>query len=275
MVHSKGMQAYLVMMAVRLLEMRRVLKPTGSIYLHCDPTASHYLKLVMDCIIGRNWFRNEIAWKRTSSHSSAKRFVPMHDTLLFCGNDQSTWHPQYLPLGGAYVARDYRHKDERGRYRVDNLTGSGLRDGESGELWGDYDPSSSGHHWGVPRSGAYAQWIEDNLIPGYKSIPGVHEWLDVLSDAGLVDWTPNGYPHLKRYLARSRGKADWDFIGDVQNVNNRSKEHVGYPTQKPLALLERIIKASSNKRDVVLDPVRGYATALVAAETVNRKQGAD
>ena len=269
--HGKGMQAYLTMMSVRLLELRRILKASGSIYLHCDPTASHYLKLVMDCVFGRDWFRNEIAWKRTSAHSSAKRFAPVHDTLLFYANDQSTWLPQYLPLGESYVARDYRHSDERGRYRVDNLTGSGLRDGKSGEPWGGFDPSSSGRHWGVPSSGAYAQWIEDNLIPGYKSIPGAHERLDALSDAGLVDWTPNGYPRLKRYLAGSRGEAVSDFISDIQNVNNRSKEHVGYPTQKPIALLERIIKASSNEGDVVLDPFCGCATALVAAETLNRQ----
>ena len=269
--HGKGMKSYLVMMAVRLLEMRRVMKPTASIYLHCDPTASHHLKILMDCVFGHDWFRNEIAWKRTSAHSSAKRFAPVHDTLLFYADDKSTWHPQYLPLGKSYVARDYRHTDERGRYRVDNLTGSGLRDGRSGESWGGYDPSISGRHWGVPSSGAYAQWIEDNLIPGYKSIRGVHERLDALSDAGLVDWTPRGYPRLKRYLAGSRGEAVSDFISDIKNVNNRSKEHVGYPTQKPITLLERIIAASSSEEDMVLDPFCGCATTCIAAEKLNRQ----
>ena len=224
--HGNSMQSYLTMMAVRLLEMRRVLKPTGSIYLHCDPTASHYLKLIMDCVSGRDRFRNEISWKRTSSHSSAKRFAPVHDTLLFYASGSATWHPQYLPLSEKYLARDYRHADGKGRYRVGDLTGSGLRDGESGEPWGGYDPSRSGRHWGVPSNGAYAQWIEDNLIPGYKSIPGVHAHLDALSDAGLIDWTSKGYPRLKRYLAASKGEAVSDFIGDIQNVNNRSKEYV-------------------------------------------------
>ena len=124
--HGKGMQSYLCMMAIRLMEMRRVLKPTGSIYLHCDPTASHYLKLLMDGIFGRSNFRNEIAWKRTSSHSDAKRYASVSDRLLFYAFEGATWQTQHLALGEAYVARDYRHTDEQGRYRVDNLTGPGL-----------------------------------------------------------------------------------------------------------------------------------------------------
>ena len=271
MSHGKGMKSYLIMMAVRLIEMRRLLKDTGSIYLHCDPTASHYLKLVMDCVFGNQNFRNEISWKRTSSHSDAKRFASVSDRLLFYAPDQSTWHPQHLPLSDAYVARDYRHTDDRGRYRVGDLTGPGLSGGESGEPWSDYDPGCNGRCWSAPRTGAYAQWIEDNVIPGYRSIQGVHARLDALSAAGLVDWTDKGYPRLKRYLAGSKGEAVSDFIGDIQNVNNRSKEHVGYPTQKPLALLDRVIKASSNEGDVILDPFCGCATTLVAAETLNRQ----
>ena len=267
------MQAYLTMMAVRLLEMRRLLKPAGSVYIHCDPTASHYLKLVMDCVFGAGKFRNELAWKRTSSHSDAKRFASVSDRLLFYASATAAWHTQYLTLGEKYLARDYRHSDGNGRYRVGDLTGSGLRDGESGEPWGGYDPGSSGRHWGVPSKGAYAQWIEDNLIPRYKSILSVHARLDALSVAGLIDWTSKGYPRLKRYLAASKGEAVSDFIGDIQNVNNRSKEHVGYPTQKPLALLERIIKASSNEGDVVFDPFCGCATALVAAEKLGSSIG--
>ena len=269
--HGKGMQSYLTMMAVRLLEMRRLLKPSGSIYLHCDSTASHYLKLVMDAVFGASNFRNEIAWKRTSSHSDANRFARVADRLLFYALEDATWHTQHLPLGEKYVKRDYRHRDERGRYRVGDLTGPGLSGGESGEPWQGYDPGQSGRCWSVPRTGGYAQWIEDNLIPGYKALSGVHERLDALSDAGLVDWTKTGYPRLKRYLSASKGEAVSDFIGDIQNVNNRSKEHVGYPTQKPLALLDRIIKASSNEGDMVLDPFCGCATACVSAENLGRK----
>ena len=271
MTHGKGMQSYLTMMAVRLMEMQRVLKSTGSIYLHCDPTASHYLKLLMDAILGEGSFRNEVVWKRTSAHSDAKRFARVSDRLLFYAPEGNTWNTQFLELGESYVARDYRHTDEKGRFRVDNLTGPGLSSGASGEPWQGYDPGQSGRCWSVPKKGGYAQWIDDNLIPGYTSIESVHARLDALSSAGLIDWTLKGYPRLKRYLAASKGEAVSDFLGDVQNVNNRSKEHLGYPTQKPLALLERIIKASSNEGDIVLDPFCGCATACVAADKLGRK----
>ena len=154
---------------------------------------------------------------------------------------------------------------------MDNLTGPGLSDGESGEPWQGYDPGQSGRCWSVPRTGGYAAWLADNLIPGYAALAGVHERLDALDTVGLIDWTAKGYPRLKRYLAASKGEAASDFIGDIQNVNNRSKEHVGYPTQKPLALLDRIIRASSNEGDVVLDPFCGCATAAVSAERLQRQ----
>ena len=269
--HSPSMKSYLIMMAVRLLEMRRVLKPTGSIYLHCDPTASHYLRTVMDAVLGRTNFRNELVWKRTSSHSDAGRYARVSDRILLYASKGATWNPQHLPLGKTYVDRDYRHRDTRGRYRVGDLTASGTRTGESGEPWRGYDPGSAGRHWGIPKQGGYARWLEDNLIPGYRSIPRGHDRLDALEAAGLIDWTPSGYPRLKRYLAASKGEAVSDFIADVQNVNNRSKEHMGYPTQKPLKLLDRLIRASSNPGDMVLDPFCGCATALVAAESLGRQ----
>lgn len=124
--------AYLAYMAVWLIECRRVLKRTGSIYLHCDPTMSHYLKTTMDCIFGEDKFRNELSWKRTSSHSDAKRYASVSDRLLFYAFDDAVWHTQYFPLGDAYVERDYRYRDNMGRYRVGDLTGPGLSDGESG-----------------------------------------------------------------------------------------------------------------------------------------------
>ena len=263
--------AYLAYMAIRLIECRRVLKQTGSIYLHCDPTMSHYLKTTMDCIFGEDKFRNELSWKRTSSHSDAKRYASVSDRLLFYASDDAVWHTQYVSLGDVYVERDYRHRDSMGRYRVGDLTGPGLSDGESGAPWQGYDPGSNGRCWSIPKTGDYAAWIDANLIPGYTQIEGVHDRLDALSEAGLIDRTSTGYPSLKRYLAASKGVAVSDFIGDIQNVNNRSKEHVGYPTQKPLALLERIISASSNEGDIVLDPFCGCATTCIAAENLGRK----
>ena len=269
--HGKGMAAYIGMMAQRLVELRRVLKPAGSIYLHCDPTASHYLRLLMDGVFGAALFRNELVWKRTSSHSDARRFARVSDRLLFYAGEAATWNRQYLPLGEAYIARDYRHADHVGRYRVGDLTGPGLSDGESGRPWQGYDPGTSGRCWSVPRTGGYAAWLDANLIPGYAALQSVHKRLDALQAAGLIDWTSRGYPRLKRYLAASRGEAASDFIADIRNVNNRSREHVGYPTQKPLALLDRIIRASSNEGDVVLDPFCGCATAAVAAERLQRQ----
>lgn len=263
--------AYLSYMANRLRECRRKLKPSGSIYLHCDPTMSHYLKIAMDTIFGERNFRNEIAWKRTSAHSDARRYSRVADRLLFCAGDGHVWNPQYLPLGEDYVTRDYRHVDERGRYRVDNLTGAGEAGGESGEPWRGYDPGESGRHWSAPRTGAYARWIDENMLAGYSSLAGVHDRLDALEQAGLIDWTDRGYPRLKRYLAASRGEAASDFIGDIRNVNNRSREWIGYPTQKPAALLERVLRASSNEGDVVMDPFCGCGTTLHAAQNLGRR----
>ena len=225
----------------------------------------------MDAVFGKKLFQNELAWKRTSSHSDAKRYASVSDRLLFYAFKGATWHTQYLPLGKAYVERDYRHTDKNGRYRVDNLTGPGLSDGESGEPWQGYGPGSSGRCWSVPKTGQYARWIEDNLIPGYGEIGGVHARLEALSQAGMIDWTSTGYPRLKRYLKASPGEAVSDFIADIQNVNNRSREHVGYPTQKPLSLYDRVIKASSNEGDVVLDPFAGCATTLLVAGRLGRE----
>ena len=274
--HGKGMQSYLCMMAVRLLEMRRVLKDTGSIYLHCDPTASHYLKLLMDSIWGQSNFRNEIVWKRTSGRSDANGYGRVHDTILFyCKSEAFTWHTQWLPHSEEYVRRAYSNQDERGLWQPDQLTASGLRSGESGDPWRDVDPGKVGNHWRTPTQGGMKDFIiEQGLIPGWpEDYPSVHGRLDVLDAAGLIYWPPGGagVPRLKRYLASTKGRAVEDIFADINRLEGQSKERVGYPTQKPLALLERIIKASSNEDDVVLDPFCGCATACVAAENLGRR----
>ena len=130
------MMAYLVMMAVRIVEMHRILKPTGSLYLHCDPSASHYLKIILDAIFGASHFRNEIVWQRTSAHNDGNRFGRVHDIILFYSkNPQPLWNPVYIEHDPEYVERFYRHEDERGRYQVDNLTAAGTTQGESGQSW--------------------------------------------------------------------------------------------------------------------------------------------
>ena len=269
--HSKSMKAYLCMMAVRLLELRRVLKPTGSIYLHCDPTASHYLKTLMDGLFGVSRFRNEIIWKRQSAHSDSKGFGKVADSLLFYGSPVNK-DAARVPLNPDYVRNFYRHEDKLGVYRLGDLTASEPRAGESGKPWRGVDPGKASNHWRPPLTGDYAEWIEDNIIPDYRSIKGVHARLDALDKAGLIAWPPQGkMPALKRYLQANKGQVPSAIWTDIKPVSARGKERTGYPTQKPLALLERIIEASSNPGDIVLDPFCGCATALVAAEHLQRQ----
>ncbi len=268
--HSRGMKAYLCMMAVRLLELRRVLKPTGSIYLHCDPTAGHYLKALMDGLFGASMFRNEIVWKRQSAHSDSKGFGKVVDNLLFYGApiDKDAVR---VPLDPDYVRKFYRHEDKHGIYRLGDLTASEVRTGESGQPWRGIDPGKVGRHWAVPLTGEYARWVEDNFIPGYRSIKGIHARLDMLDKTGLIAWPLQGKtPALKRYLNREKSQIPTAIWLDINPVSAHSKERTGYPTQKPLALLERVIRASSRPGDIVLDPFCGCATALVAAEQLQR-----
>ena len=262
------------MMAVRLLELNRLLKPMGSIYLHCDPTASHYLKMVMDTVFGAGSFKNEIVWKRTAGRSDAKRFGRVHDVLLFYARPGATWNRQYVVHDPAYVARAYRNVDERGRWQSDQLTASGRRFGESGEVWREIDPGDVGRHWNTPTQGGMNDFIiAEGLIPGWPDdYPTVHARLDALDSAGLIHWSDRGrMPRLKRYLESTTGTAVEDVFTDIGKLEASAKEKVGFPTQKPSALLERAIKASSNEGDVVLDPFCGCATALVASEKLDRK----
>ena len=268
--HGKGMKSYLIMMAVRLMEMRRILKDTGSIYLHCDSTASHYLKTLMDAVFGAGRFRNAVVWQRNSSHNDATAFGRVGDRLLFYGT-RIRRNACRVPLADANVSSKYRHKDHLGSYRKGDLTGAGLREGDAGEAWREWNPTGIGRHWSVPRTGEYAAWFEANLIPGYRAEQSLFARLDILARAGLIVFTSKGTPELKRYLAASEGQVPSDIWADIPPVNSQAKERVGYPTQKPLALLERIIKASSDDGQVVLDPFCGCATACVAAEKLGRQ----
>ena len=275
LVHGKGMQSYLTMMAVRLLEMKRVLKKTGSIYLHCDPTASHYLKLVMDGVFGPSGFQSEVIWKRTSSHNRAKRWGPVHDTILVysCGG-KPTWNRVLQPLDADYVDRFYRHKDARGRYRVSDLTGPGTRTGASGQEWLGFDPTTITRHWEPPpdRSPPDRSLPEWFIFPDGYSAMTVQERLDILNIQGLIHWpVRGGMPGFKRYLTEKSGAPAQDIVLDIRPLSKSQRENLQYPTQKPIALLDRIIQASSDEGDIVLDPFCGCATALVAAETLNRQ----
>lgn len=243
--------AYLIYMSYRLFEMRRILKSTGAIYLHCDPTASHYIKVIMDGVFGHQMFMNEITWKRTSAHNSAKRYGPVHDTLLYYAkSDKHTWNGAYTDLDPDYVEHFYRGTDPDGRrYRLSDLTAAGTRNGESGKPWRGIDPTDVGRHW-----------------------TAVHATLDAWDAAGLIHWPPKGTkPSYKRYLDQMKGQPASDIWTDVPVIAAHAEERLGYPTQKPISLLKRIIEASSNPGDVVFDPFAGCGTAVYAAHLLGRK----
>ena len=244
--------AYLSYMVERLLVMKGILKPTGSIYLHCDPTASHYIKVMMDAVFGHDNFRGEIVWKRTSAHSSANRPGPVHDVLLFYSARGSyVWNTIHQAYDQSYIDAFYTHMDSDGRrWRRSDLTGAGVRSGETGNPWRGIDITGKGRHWS--RSPAD---------------------LDKLDAEGRVHWPKRagGMPMLKRYLDDQPGVLMQDIWTDIRPIHNLAPERMGYATQKPVALLERIIKASSNEGDVVMDPFCGCATTLEAAHKLGRE----
>lgn len=261
------MLAYLVMMAPRLMECRRVLKPTGSMYLHCDPGASHYLKLLMDAVFGPRNFLNEIAWKRTSAHSGSRRWGPVHDVILLYGKSAAfVWNPVFQDYDEGYVERFYRFTDEKGRFRIGDLTGAGTRTGESGQPWRGANPTDAGRHWAVPN-----KVLVETL--GKESVPRiVQEKLDALDKQGLIHWPAKGkVPGFKRYLNEKAGVPIVDVVTDINPIGAQAAERLGYPTQKPVALLERIIKASCPENGVVLDPFCGCGTTIAAAQNLHRQ----
>ena len=249
---QNDMMAYLTMMAQRMIELHRVLKPTGSIYLHCDPTASHYLKLLLDAVFGANNFKSEIVWKRTSAHSSANRPGPVHDTILmYAKSDACLWNQVFQPYDEDYLKTFFEMTDPDGRkWKRMDLTGAGTRRGATGMPWRGIDITEKGRHWAYP--------------------PSV---LDELDEKGRIHWPQRrgGMPRLKQYADEMPGVPVQDVWTDIRPIHNLARERLGYPTQKPEALLERVINASSNEGDVVLDPFCGCGTATVAAERLNRR----
>lgn len=261
--------AYIVMMSARLTELHKVLKVTGSLYLHCDPTASHYLKVVLDSIFGAQNFKNEVIWKRTGAHNSAKRWGPVHDVLLFYTKSKDyTWNSVYEPYSGDYVAK-FDQEDSRGRFMPISLTGPGVRKGDSGQPWKGVNPTSVGRHW-QPSSTAYTVYERLRGEP-LAELP-MQERLDRMEAAGLIWWPKKtgGTPRFKQYLDDMPGIPVQDIVADIPPIGAQAAERLGYPTQKPVALLERIIRASSNEGDVVLDPFCGCGTSIDAAHRLNR-----
>lgn len=249
--HS-DMLSYLAMMAPRLVELRRVMKPTASIYLHCDPTASHYLKMLMDAVFGPVNYKTEIIWKRSSAHSDGKQgrrqHGRIHDVILFyVKTDKWQWSNVYTPHDEGYIHKMYRHvEQETGRrYRLDNLAGPG----------GAAKGNPSYEVMGVTRYWRYSK-----------------EHMQQLIEAGRVIQTkPGNVPAYKRYLDEMPGVPLQDIWTDIPPIGASAAERLGYPTQKPVALLERILNSSSAEGDTILDPFCGSGTTIAAAQKLKRK----
>lgn len=280
--------AYLVNMTVRIAEIRRVLKPTGSFYLHCDPTASHYLKLICDAIFipqGGD-FKSEIIWRRTGSHNKAQRYAPIHDVILFyTKSGKYTWNNPKRPFMKGHI-EEYFVLDEKGyrtNYYGNVLTGSGTRGGESGKPWRGINPTAKGRHWAIP--GAVLEEVEEDFT-GLTQ----HQKLDRLVELGYIRIDPDqAWPMYERYLKPTDGQAvpdiwafqpytrgtvfgtDEGIDEDVRWLSTKDSERLGYPTQKPEGLLQRIIEASSNEGDLVLDAYCGCGTTTTVAQRLKRR----
>jgi len=274
------MLAYLSMMAIRLKELHRVLKPTGSLYLHCDPTASHYLKLLLDAVFGIRNFRTEIIWKRTTAHSDTKQgrkqHGRVHDVIFFyTKGDQWTWNPIYLPYDQDYIDQFYSYVEpETGRrYQMGDLTAA-KPGGDTAYEWRIRRPkdgqweSDLEDEWKNPREG----WEYKGVKP-YKGRYWAYSRENMIEFAkqGRIVYTGTGTPRYKRYLDEMPGVPLQDVWTDIKPIGAQARERLGYPTQKPEALLERIIQASSKEGDLVLDPFCGCGTTIAVAHRLKRR----
>ncbi|MCK4790711.1 MAG: hypothetical protein KAV87_43650, partial [Desulfobacteraceae bacterium] len=280
---ESDMMAYLSMMAPRLIELRRTLKNMGSIYLHCDPTASHYLKMLMDAVFSPQNFRNEIIWRRTNVHSKISRqYGPIHDVILFYSKTKFfTFHPKTRPYTRAYIEDRFKYTDELGRFQTNYLTGPGVRRGQSGKEWRGFDPTTVGRHWAIPRS--LRKFLPENS-EGMSS----HEQLEYLYMKGLIVFPKKsgGQPMYKQYIGEGVPYQDiWSYQPNTRGVLwgsdgcidedvkylESEEEKLGFETQKPVGLIERILLTSSDERCIVLDPFCGCGTTIAAAEKLGRK----
>ncbi len=247
-------QAYIEFMRPRCVQLARVLKKAGSFYYHCDWHASHYVKVLLDQVFGENNFQNEIVWKRSSAHSDSVRYGANHDTIFFYtgGAKSWTWNRLFTPYTEDYIRQNYRYKDESGRpFRVSDMTAN-KPGGDVSYEWTGPDGRKV-----KPYKGRYWAYSKENMKE--------------MDDAGLIYYRTTGMPMLKHYLSEMPGVPLQTFWDDIKPVISGSDERLGYPTQKPLALLDRIISSSSNPNDIVLDAFCGCGTALVAAQNLGRQ----
>ena len=258
-VEGDDIAAYLCYMAVRIIEVHRVLKSTGSLYLHCDDTANVYLRGLLSSVFGPDQFRQKVVWGRSPGRTSGKGWGRTHDTILFYTKSSD------------YVWNDTLVKSAEGRAVTVPLTAAGVRRGESGTSWRGYNPTNIGRHWAVPRSGRLADWIESEVHTGFKSIESLRSRLEVLDSVGLLHWSESGTPSIRRPAEADAGRKINDVWTDIKLLSPTASERTGYPTQKPVQLAERMIAASSNPGDVVLDCFAGCASVGVAAERLGRR----
>lgn len=239
---------YIAWMEPKIRESHRVLKDTGSIYLHCDWHANAHLRILMDKIFGENHFLNEIIWSRTHAHGGGEKgFSRIHDTLLFyVKSDSFRFNRQHVPYSAKYIKNFFRYVDKDGRrYRLVIATGSG--ETKSDYLWKGVRPTK-GRHW------AYTK-----------------EKMEELDKQGKLVYSQSGMPSVKQYIDEKKGTLVTDIWTDIEVIHSQSKERLGYPTQKPERLLDRIIKASSNPMDIVLDPMCGGGTTIAVAHKLGRR----
>jgi len=246
---SDGINHYVNHLVARIRKMYSKLKAAGSFYVHLDWHIAHYMKIELDKVFGYGNFQNEIIWQRTSAHSDAKRLGHVHDTLLFYSKSETfTWNPLFGPHSAEYVGKFYRFTDPvRGLYRLDHIIRSQSM-GPRPNLSYEYKSYKPQWGWRVER-----------------------EKLKKLDADGRIEWSKTGRPYLRRYLKEMKGTALTSIWADIIPVQAHAKERLGYPTQKPLALLERIVRASSDPGDVVLDSYCGCGTTMAAAQKLGRK----
>ena len=262
---SGGIDHYIGWLKDRIIEMHRILKPTGSIFVHCDWHANAYIRVqILDKVFGGNNFRGEMIWQRTNAHNDAtKKVAVLSDTIWYYSKSNvTTYNPIYVELNAKYVSDMYRHQDDKGIYRLDNLTGPNINPKD--EKWKDYHPATVGRSWSISRE-AIA-----NLAGDKAKTMNCIEKLDLLYENDLIEISKNGVPSFKRYLENSKGQLVGNMWTDINNISSQAKERIGYPTQKPMKLLERIIQMASNEGDTILDCFVGGGTTVAVADQLNR-----
>jgi site-specific DNA-methyltransferase (adenine-specific)/adenine-specific DNA-methyltransferase len=269
---GRGADSFISMIYERLILMRDLMHPDGSIYIHCDPRVNAFIRACMDEVFSKRFFRSEIVWRRTSAHSSADRYGPVHDTILYFSRGEGpVWNEVYQAYDQEYIETFFEQKDPDGRrWKRGDLTGPGVRQGESGHKWRDIDVNAKGRHW-QPASYVYDKYrkITGRNLADFPLI----ERLDKLDEVGLIHWPAkkNGMPRYKCYLEDMPGIPLQDLWTDINPIHNLAEQRLGYPTQKPEPLLERIIRASSNEGDLVADFFCGSGTTAAMAEKLGRK----